>query len=122
MNKNVIIWGNEATGLDVIKDYVLSFPEQPTSLDWYFTSDGQHLLLIAVQNRIHIYVEERATSSQSQRLWVTVSTIHIDWAAYQQKLKAAWLENGSILVTGGEMSVVYSKFFIGQGLILFFLC
>ncbi|KAJ3055772.1 regulator of (H+)-ATPase in vacuolar membrane [Rhizophlyctis rosea] len=101
------IWGNEATGLEMRKEWAAIYSERVTALDWFFSSDGQHMLAVAQPNRVQILCQERLTTAEEPARWTAIVDKVYEWN--ESITAVAWLLNGSILVGKKQQGITYEK-------------
>ncbi|KAJ3091060.1 regulator of (H+)-ATPase in vacuolar membrane [Quaeritorhiza haematococci] len=112
------IWSNEAmSGLEMVREWVTIYDDPVVSVDWHLSSDGQHLLAVALgggrgigsdAGKVHVYCQQRQASVLEPTTWKAIGHIALPWT--DEPLIVSWLHNGSILVaTDRCMMRVYDK-------------
>ncbi|KAI9202399.1 RAVE protein 1 C terminal-domain-containing protein [Polychytrium aggregatum] len=105
----VEVWCNNISSLSYRKEWELTTRDDIVGLDWYFTSDGQHLLLCGHPDRVEIYGQQRRRANENLPSWSTIS----NFTALGTEI-VAWLGNGSILVGKKDHIDIYDKWFEDQ--------
>ena len=107
---SVSIWGNEATGLEMKKEFVILFQKTTiVDINLYFASDGQHLLAVASADTVSIYCQELKKHIDDDLVWAKLTDI--EWTLPEPINLVCWLHTGAILVASDKSMVVYDKWF-----------
>ncbi|TPX65121.1 hypothetical protein SpCBS45565_g05402 [Spizellomyces sp. 'palustris'] len=106
-SRQLVIWGNEATGLEMSEEWRVSLSDTAIGMDWYISSDGQHLLAVAMPNRVHVYCQQRLARVEDMPSWTIISSIELPWTDTVSAV--SWLTNGSLAVATGQKISVYEK-------------
>ncbi|KAI8913148.1 RAVE protein 1 C terminal-domain-containing protein [Powellomyces hirtus] len=101
------IWGNEATGLEMKQEWTTTLNDTVIALDWYFSSDGQHLLAVGMANRVHVYCQRRLASVHDTPTWDRIGDVEISWQ--DMTTTVAWLPTGSLMIATKHNMLVYDK-------------
>ncbi|KAI8818763.1 RAVE protein 1 C terminal-domain-containing protein [Fimicolochytrium jonesii] len=101
------IWSNEATGLEMKKEWSTKLTTPIVALDWFMSSDGQHLLVIGTANRVAIYSQCRLVFPEDPIVWEVISSIDLSWQ--ETTTAVSWLPNGSLMVATTLQVRVYDK-------------
>ncbi|KAI8586289.1 RAVE protein 1 C terminal-domain-containing protein [Geranomyces variabilis] len=101
------IWGNEATGLDMRQEWATTLNDTVVAIDWFFSSDGQHLLAVGLLNRVHIFCQRRLASVEDLPTWDRIGDMEIPWP--NSTSTVAWLPTGSLQIATKQTVLVYDK-------------
>lgn len=108
-NFTVSIYGNEATGLEMRKEFSLTFGKQQriVDTDWLFSSDGQHLLAVALHGQVFIYCQETKKSHADELRWRRLR--EISWPLPEPITTVCWLRTGALLVSSDRTMMIFGK-------------
>ncbi|KAJ3174760.1 regulator of (H+)-ATPase in vacuolar membrane [Geranomyces variabilis] len=101
------IWGNEATGLDMRQEWATRLNDTVVAIDWFFSSDGQHLLAVGLLNRVYIFCQRRLASVEDLPTWDRIGDMEIAWPNSTSTI--AWLPTGSLQIATEQTVLVYDK-------------
>ncbi|KAI9089649.1 RAVE protein 1 C terminal-domain-containing protein [Phlyctochytrium arcticum] len=106
-SRQLAVWSNEATGLEMRQEWSMPISDEVVALDWYISSDGQHLLAVAFARRAYVYSQQRLRTVEDVPLWTVVSEFEVSWTESISAI--SWLTNGSLAIATGQKILVHEK-------------
>ncbi|KAJ3161107.1 regulator of (H+)-ATPase in vacuolar membrane [Geranomyces michiganensis] len=101
------IWGNEATGLDMREEWTTTLNDTVVAIDWFFSSDGQHLLAVGMPNRVRVFCQRRLSNVEDLPTWDRIGEMEVAWP--NSTTSIAWLPTGSLQIATKESVLIYDK-------------
>ncbi|KAJ1536657.1 regulator of (H+)-ATPase in vacuolar membrane, partial [Nowakowskiella sp. JEL0078] len=90
------VFTHEVTGFNLKEEWRSTLHEKVVGLDWFLSSDGQHLLAAGLLTSIIIFCRKRSLQAGDKPEWIQINQINLPGSDIVRVVK--WLSNGSILV------------------------
>ena len=104
---SISIWTTNICGRSIIKEWSASFDEPVLNVDWFLSSDWQHLLAVVTKSKVRVFIQERLESCDSKVVWRSVSQIAAE--PDNPILFASWLHHGAVVVSFEKNTKTFSK-------------
>ncbi|KAJ3285428.1 regulator of (H+)-ATPase in vacuolar membrane, partial [Borealophlyctis nickersoniae] len=101
------IWSNEATGLEMAKEWATTYSDPIVGLDWFFSSDGQHMLAVALIDRVQVLCQRRLAAVEDPVTWIVLTSMNMEMT--DVVITSSWLVNASLIASTDRQAPVYDK-------------